>query len=201
MSFYPPKINERFQQPKNVGVLSNANAVGTGASFVCGAFVRFYLTIDLVTKEIIGAKFKSNGCGFVIAAADVLTETIVGKRLIELHGLDKESLNAQIEAELEEFPAGREHCRQICLDALQTSLSDFRARQIEEFSGEKALICTCFGVSEELIESVIEKNSLETVEEVTEMCRAGGGCGSCQPLIQEILDVLNDDNYAIIENY
>lgn len=201
MSFYPPKINGRFQQPKNVGALLKANAVGTGASFGCGAFVRFYLAIDAVTKEITGAKFKSNGCGFVIAAADVLTETIVGNRLIQLHGLDKKLLNSQIEAVLEKFPAGREHCLQICLDALQMALADFRARQIEEFSGEKALICTCFGVSEELIESIIKKNSLKTVEEVTEICRAGGGCGSCQPLIQDILDVLNDDNYAILENY
>ncbi len=201
MSFYPPKIDERFQQPQDVGDLSNANAVGTGASFVCGTFVRFYLTIDAVTKEIIGAKFKSNGCGFVIAAADVLTEIVVGKRLIELHGLDKKLLNSQIEAVVGEFPVGREHCLRICLDALQVALSDFRARQVEEFSGEKALICTCFGVSEELIESVIKKNSLETVEEVTEICRAGGGCGSCQPLIQEILDVLNSDNCAIIKNY
>ena len=200
VSFYPPKINERFQQPKNVGVLTDADAVGAGASFVCGAFVRFYLNIEVRSKEITGAKFKSNGCGFTIAAADVLTEIIIGTRLIELHGLDKKLLNSQIETYLGEFPAERKHCLQICLDALQNSFTDFRARQIEEFSGEKALICTCFGVSEDTIETVIKKNLLATVEEVTEICRAGGGCGSCQPLIQDILDVLHDENYAIIEN-
>jgi NAD(P)H-nitrite reductase large subunit len=67
-------------------------------------------------------------------------------------------------------------------------LPDFRAFQIEEWSGEKALICTCFGVSEETIENLVKENSLETIEEVTAACNAGGGCGSCQPLIQEIID-------------
>ncbi len=201
MSFYPPKINERFQRLQNVGKLTDANAVGTSASFVCGVFVRFYLRIEFRTKKILEAKFKSNACGFTIAAADVLTEKIIGKRLTELHALDKEILNAQIEEELGKFSAHRAHCPLLCLDALQAAFADFRAFQIEEFTGEKALICTCFGVSEETIENVIKKNSLETVEEVTEICSAGGGCGSCQPLIQEILDVFQEENYVIIENY
>ena len=201
MSFYPPKIDERFRCPPNVGKLDNANAVGTSASFVCGAFVRVFLRIELKTKKILEAKFKSNACGFAIAAADVLSEKIVGGKLTELHGLDKEILKARIEEELGKFSAHRAHCLPLCLDALQAAFADFRAFQIEEFTGEKALICTCFGVSEETVENVVKKNSLETVEEVTEICSAGGGCGSCQPLIQEILDVLHEENYGIIENY
>ncbi len=201
MSFYPPKINKRFQHPRNIGKTTGANAVGTSASFICGVFVRVYLRIETETKEILEAKFNSNACGFTIAAADILTEKVVGKRLIEFHGTDKEILQTQIEEELEKFPAHREHCLQLCLDALQAAFANFRAFQIEEFAGEKALICTCFGVSEETIENVIKKNSLETVEEVTEICSAGGGCGSCQPLIQEVLDVFHEENYAIIENY
>ncbi|CAN5633608.1 hypothetical protein BH18ACI1_BH18ACI1_18030 [soil metagenome] len=188
MSFYPPKINEKFQRPQNAGKVKGANAVGTSASFVCGAFVRVHLRIELKTKEIIDAKFNSNGCGFLIAAADILSEKIVGKRLVELHGLDKETLQTNIESELGRFPAHRKHCLALCLEALQPAFADFRAFQIEEFTGEKALICTCFGVAEETIENVIKANALETVEEVTKACNAGGGCGSCQPLIQEIID-------------
>lgn len=201
MSFYPPKVAGKFQNPQNVGKFSGANAVGTSASFVCGAFARVYLRIEIKTKKILEAKFKTNGCGYMIAAAETLTEKVVGKKLIDLHGSNKEFLRAEIEKELDKFPENRRHCLEICLESLQAAFMDFRAFCIEEFTGEKALICTCFGVSEEMIEKVIEENSLETVEDVTKFCNAGGGCGSCQPLIQEILDVKNTENYDIIENY
>lgn len=189
MSFYPDKINEHFRKPKHAGKAGKTNAVGTGASFVCGCFVRFYLEIN-GQKQIKEAKFKSNGCGFTIAAADVLAETIVRKKLTSLHGLNK--LKAEIERELEKFPAHRKHCLEICIDALSQAFADFRALQIEEFSGEKALICTCFGVSEETIEKILAEDEAETVEEIGEICNAGTGCGSCQFLIQEMLDANND---------
>ena len=195
MAFYPEKIDWRFRAPENAGKAAPANAVGTGASFVCGAFVRFYLEIDIETKEIRQARFKSNGCGYTIAAADVLAEKIEGRKLTELHGLDDIEFRALIERELEKFPAARAHCAGICLEALHAAFTDFRALQIEEFAGEKALICTCFGISEETIEKVIAENHLEMVEEVTDACRAGGGCGSCQFLIQEMIDVYHSENF------
>lgn len=194
MSFYPPKISRRFHTPKNAGKAAETNVVGTGASFVCGSFVRFFLHIDVNAKIITEAKFKSNGCGFTVAAAEVLTGKIGGKCLTELHGLDKVEIIAEIEKDIEKFPAGRRHCLEICVDALQNALADFRAFQIEEFAGEKALICTCFGVSEEHIEKVIADNQIETTEQVKEICQAGGGCGSCRFLIQEMIDVYREEN-------
>ncbi len=192
MSFYPNKINELFLKPKHAGKSEKTNAIGTGASFVCGSFVRIYLEID-AQKQIIDAKFKSNGCGFAIAAADVLAEKIVGKNLTALHGLN--NLKAEIERELDKFPAHRKHCAEICIDALSQAFADFRALQIEEFAGEKALICTCFGVSEERIEKIIVETQAETVEEIGEICNAGTGCGSCQLLIQTILDDASRGEY------
>ncbi len=189
MGFYPEKISEKFHAPKNFGKAANANAVGTSATFVCGAVLRLTLRIETNTKEILDARFQTNGCGFLIASVDVLTEKIIGKRLVELHGLDKQNLQTEIESELGTFENHRRHCLDLTFDALQTSFADFRVSQIEEFAGEKALICTCFGVSEETIEHLIKEKSLETVEEVTNACNAGGGCGSCQPLIQEIIDM------------
>lgn len=187
--FYPKKIAERFHAPKNVGVAAGANCVGTNATFVCGAALQINLRIEKDTKKIVEAKFKTNGCGYLIASADILTEKIIGKKLNELHNLNKSVLRNFVESELGEFESHRTHCLNLCLETLQDAFADFRRSQIEEFAGEKALICTCFGVSEETIENLIEQKSLETVEEVTDICKAGGGCGSCQPLIEDILDV------------
>lgn len=133
-------------------------------------------------------RFQTNGCGFMIAAADALADAIAGKQLAELHGLDRDELRAKLCEELDAFPADRRHCEEACIEALRSAFADYRARRIEEFQGEKALICTCFGVSQETIESQIVKGSLKTVEEVTRICNAGGGCGSCRMLIQEIID-------------
>ena len=188
MSFYPPKISEKLKAPRGAGELPNRNAVGTGAGFRCGTFIRFFLRIEGDAKIIVAARYKTSGCGFLIAAAEVLCGEIKNKKLAELHGSDKNSLKNRIENELGEFSAHRQHCLDVCLDALQKAFADFRASQIEEFAGEKALICTCFGIAEYTIENLIETESLETVGEVTARCGAGGGCGACQPLIQEILD-------------
>lgn len=194
MSFYPGKIGERFHAPWNAGKLIDADAVGRSATFVCGVFLQINLQIDESSKEILSAKFQTNGCGYLIAAADVLTAEIVGKRLNRVHDLDADALQSDIEFALGAFPASRRHCSALALQTLKKAFADFRRRQIEEFAGEKALICTCFGVSEETIEKVISQNALETVEEVTAVCKAGGGCGSCQPLIQEMIDVYRNEN-------
>jgi NifU-like protein len=190
MSFYPPKIGEKFRAPRRAGKLSEAaNAVGTQASFVCGAAVRFSLRIEKDSKRIVEAKYQTSGCGFLVAAAETLSEKIAGQQLTGLHGLEQSELQRQIEGELGGFPAARRHCLNLCADALHAALANFRAAQIEEFAGEKALLCTCFGVSEETIERVVEQYSATQVEQVTDVCRAGGGCGSCRPLIQEIIDL------------
>jgi len=189
MSFYPPKVGEKFNSARNAGKAAGANAVGVNATFVCGAVLRFTLRIEKQTKEIQAAKFKTNGCGYLIAAAETLTEKIVGKRLTDIHRFEKENLASEIESAVGKFSAHRMHCLEIAIETLQSALADFRALQIEEFAGERALICTCFGVSEETIENLIAEKSLVSVEEVTDACNAGGGCGSCQPLIREIIDV------------
>ena len=188
MSFYSTKISERFHHPANAGRAQDANAVGVSATFVCGAVLRFTLRIDRETKEIREAKFKTNGCGYLIASADVMAEKIIGKRLTELHSLDKRALESAIENEFGKFSEHRKHCLNLATETLRNALADFRALQIEEFAGERALICTCFGVSEDTIENLVKNDSLATVGEVTDACNAGGGCGSCQPLIQEIID-------------
>jgi NifU-like protein len=188
VSFYPPEISERFHRPRHPGRAAGANAGGVDASFSCGSIVRFSLYIDGESKEILAAKFTTNGCGYMAAAADLLAEKVTGRRLVELHGLHDEVIIGWIKDELGDFPLSRGDCMNACIASLHNALADFRARRIEEWQGEKALICTCFGVSEETIEAVIISQALHTVDEVTDACNAGGGCGSCQPLIQEILD-------------
>lgn len=83
---------------------------------------------------------------------------------------------------------GREHCPKLACEALLAAIREYSDAARDEWIGEEALICTCFFVSERTIEQEITVRGLTTVAEVTRVCNAGGGCGSCHQLIQEILD-------------
>ena len=186
MSFYPSEVNERFLRPNNSGAIESSDATGASGSFVCGAALKIFLQIE--DGKIVAAKFKAAGCGFLFAAADVLCGQIENKEFAEIGKAvrDKQNLFA---ADFEnQFPVHRTHCLELSLEALRAAINDYRAAKLESWNGDEALICTCFGVSETTIEAAIVKNGLTSVEEVTENCNAGGGCGSCQPLILEILD-------------
>jgi NifU-like protein len=72
--------------------------------------------------------------------------------------------------------------------AFRAALAEYRSKVIEEFKGERALICTCFGVSEDTIIKTIERDAPTDISEVSAACKAGTGCGSCRMLIQELID-------------
>ena len=188
MAFYPQEVNKRFESPRNAGA-SGAGAAGKSASFMCGSFVELSVEINADRRSIEGAKFRTNGCGFMIAAADALCDWLRARALSELHGLRDDELWRAISAELGAFPPDRAQCARVAFEALHSAMSLHRARRIEEFQGESALICTCFGVSEESVVSAISENGFTEVEQVAEACRAGSGCGSCRFLIQELIDM------------
>jgi NifU-like protein len=184
MPYYPDRINEHFLNPRGVGEISGADAIGEAGSLACGAILRLSLKIDAAQSVIKDAKFKAIGCGFLIASASVLTETIREMSLGKAATLQENAITDW----LEELPPAREHCAALCREALYAALANYHNTAREEWAGEEALICTCFGVSEKTIEHVIQTRSLRTVKEVTRACHAGGGCQSCHPLIVDILD-------------
>lgn len=188
MALYPHEIAEKLRSVRYGAKDTAHNAAGVAVGFECGSFVGFYLDIDAQTNEIKKAAYRSNGCGFAVAAAEVLAAGIEGEAITALHGFDGRDISAQLEIELGAFPAGRAHCLAASVEALKAALADHRKRRIEEFRGESALICTCFGVEEKTIENAIDKGSADSVEEIARVTRAGSGCGSCRMLIQEMID-------------
>ncbi len=188
MSLYPPAIQIRLDSLRHAKNEISSNAEGRSASFQCGSFVAFSMRIDASLKTISDISFRSNGCGYMIAAADVLVSLVKGRQLSRLHGVNDDELKSKIDNQLSSFPSDRRQCANVCIEALRQSFADFRLRQIEEFRGEEPLICTCFGVTEETIQDAIKREDLRTVDEVSSICNAGDGCGSCRMLIQEIID-------------
>ena len=100
--------------------------------------------------------------------------------LVQLHDLVNE--------EIDPVEPNREHCSALACEALINAIAEYSDSIRDEWTGDEALICTCFGVSERVIEQEVRSRSLITIEEVTRACNAGAGCRSCYPLIQDILD-------------
>lgn len=174
-------INEHFFNRQNVGEVSNANARGTAGSLTCGAVLRVTLQVD-DERKITDAKFKAAGCSFLIAAASLITTAVLGKTTAEA------ALTAQSPFEESAPTADKEHCATLARDALLNAIRNYSDCARADWAAEDALICTCFGISEQRIENEIQLGELRTVAEVTLACKAGAGCGSCYKLIEDILD-------------
>jgi NifU-like protein len=185
MSYYPIRINEHFLNPRNVGEAQDADAIGEAGSLACGSILRLSLKIDAGLQRITDAKFKAIGCGFLIAHASVLTETIKDLAISKAATLPETAITDWFD---DSPPPDRAHCVALCQEALLAALANYHNVTREEWAGDEALICTCFGVSEKTIERSIQTRALQTVEQVTRACHAGGGCQSCHPLIVDILE-------------
>ena len=178
MPVYPKQIANVIKDPRFAGTLENANAIGSEAKFDCGCFIRAEIYINETTDLIEEVSYRTNGCGFMVAAAECASSRLQGMRLTDLHG----------EIDLSTEANKRWECATTVLTAIRAAFSDYRDRRIEEYLGEKALICTCFGVAEETVEEFVRSADPADVSEVARHLRAGSGCGSCRMLIQEIID-------------
>lgn len=182
---YTDKVKEYFVHPKNVGVIESADAVGDVGSISCGDALKLMLKIDEKTETILDAKFQTFGCGSAIASSSALTEMIIGITVTEAEKIT----NQDIVDFLGGLPKEKMHCSVMGREALDAAVANYRGvdiKQIEEEEGP--LICKCFGIHEKLIEKTVRENDLRTLEEVTNYTKAGGGCQTCHPAIEDIIE-------------
>ena len=179
---YTDKVKEHFLNPKNIGELQNANAVGQVGSLACGDALKLYLDIS-EDGTIRDARFQTFGCASAIASSSVLTELIKGKTVEEVQKLS----NKDIVKELGGLPKEKMHCSVMGQEALEAALKDYWQEQEVQTQAEGELVCKCFGVTDQQIKRAIQENGLTTVDEVTNYTKAGGGCGECTLEIEKLL--------------
>lgn len=180
---YTDKVLDHFKNPRNVGVLEDADGIGEVGSLACGDALK--LTFKLgKDKRIADAKFQTFGCASAIASSSALTEMITGMTLEEAEKVT----NRDIAEYLGGLPEQKMHCSVMGREALEVAIKNYRTGETSKKILEGKVICTCFGVTEEEIERVVRENNLTTVEQVTNYCKAGGGCGNCQEDIEGIVE-------------
>lgn len=180
---YTDKVRDHFFNPRNVGEIEDADGVGEVGSLACGDALRLTFKLDK-NGRIVDARFKTFGCASAIASSSVLTELIKGKTLDEALKVT----NREIAEYLGGLPEQKMHCSVMGREALEAAIDNYRSGGTKKHELQGNIVCTCFGVTDVEIERVVRENGLTTVEQVTNYCKAGGGCGGCKGEIQKIIE-------------
>ena len=123
MALYSEKVMDHFRNPRNVGVIEDADGVGEVGNAKCGDIMKMYLKIE---NDIIqDVKFETFGCGSAIASSSMATELIKGKPVSEAMQLT----NKAVAEALDGLPAYKMHCSVLAEEAIQAALDDWRKKR------------------------------------------------------------------------
>jgi NifU-like protein len=201
---YTDKVKEHFLNPRNVGEIADADAVGEVGSLACGDALKLFLKLDENKERIVDAKFQTFGCGSAIASSSALTEMVKGKTLDEALSVT----NQEIADFLGGLPEEKMHCSVMGQEALEVAIAKYRGVEAPQHGhghehhveGEGEIVCKCFGLTDIFLKKVIASNKLHTAEQVTHFTKAGGACGGCIPKIKELIaEVMGEEKKAAQE--
>ena len=123
MALYSEKVMDHFRNPRNVGMIEDADGVGEAGNAVCGDIMKIYLKIeDGIVSDV---KFETFGCGSAIASSSMATELIKGKPLSEVLKLT----NKAVTEALDGLPAHKLHCSVLAEEAIRAAVKDYYDRQ------------------------------------------------------------------------
>jgi len=120
---YSEKVMDHFTNPRNVGEIADANAVGEVGNPTCGDIMRIYMKIE--DGVITDVKFKTFGCGAAVATSSMATEMVKGKTIAEALALT----NKAVAEALDGLPPIKMHCSVLAEDAIKAALIDYYKRQ------------------------------------------------------------------------
>ncbi|MBQ7542074.1 MAG: Fe-S cluster assembly scaffold protein NifU [Clostridia bacterium] len=135
MALYSEKVMDHFRNPRNVGVIEDADGVGEVGNAKCGDIMKIYLKID--DGIITDVKFETFGCGSAIASSSMATEMIKGRPIADALSLT----NKAVAEALDGLPAHKIHCSVLAEEAIKRALQDYYDRNGIEY--DKTLFPDC----------------------------------------------------------
>ena len=130
MALYSDKVFDHFRNPRNVGVIEDADGIGEVGNTMCGDIMKIYLKVsdDGIIEDV---KFETFGCGSAIASSSMATELIKGKPISEA----MELTNKAVAEALDGLPAHKMHCSVLAEEAMQGALEDYQNKRLAEKTG------------------------------------------------------------------
>ena len=122
MALYSEKVMDHFRNPRNVGVIKDADGVGEVGNAKCGDIMKMYLKID--NEIITDVKFETFGCGSAIASSSMATELIKGQPVSEV----KKLTNQAVAEALDGLPDYKMHCSVLAEEAIRSALEDYQKK-------------------------------------------------------------------------
>ena len=123
MALYSEKVMDHFRNPRNVGVIEDADGIGEVGNAVCGDIMKIYLKIE--DGIVSNVKFETFGCGSAIASSSMATELIKGKPLSEVLKLTNQTVTEALDG----LPAHKLHCSVLAEEAIRAAVKDYYDRQ------------------------------------------------------------------------
>lgn len=120
---YSDIVMDHFMNPRNMGEIENADAVGEVGNPACGDVMKLYLKIE--DGKIVDAKFKTFGCGAAIASSSITTEMIKGKTIDEALKISNEAVAQALGG----LPPAKQHCSVLAEEALKVAIEDYNKKK------------------------------------------------------------------------
>ena len=122
MALYSEKVMDHFMNPRNVGIIEDAEGVGEVGNAKCGDIMKMYLKID--DEVITDVKFETFGCASAIASSSMATELIKGQKLEDAMKLT----NKAVAEALDGLPDYKMHCSVLAEEAIQAAIEDYKSK-------------------------------------------------------------------------
>ena len=120
---YSEKVMDHFMDPRNMGDIKDADAVGTVGNPACGDVMRLYIKVD--GDKITEAKFKTFGCGAAIATSSMATEMIKDKSLEEAEKITNEAVAEALDG----LPPNKMHCSVLAQEAIEAAIKNYKEKK------------------------------------------------------------------------
>lgn len=119
---YSDTVMDHFSNPRNAGVIEDADGVGEVGNPVCGDMMTFY--IKVADGNLVDVKFQTFGCVAAIAVSDMVSEMAKGRKLEEAEKITRQAVAEALGG----LPPNKMHCSNLGAEALALAIKNYQEK-------------------------------------------------------------------------